>query len=373
MADDRSAALRRRFMDLSAKLDGAVVMAPMTKGSNVPYRRLCDRLGATITMGEMALAYQLLKGRKGEFALVIRGKDERCFGVQLAGFNPEQMAEGAKIAEAKGADLVDVNCGCPIDLFTRKGLGSALLRRPAKIGHIVEAMTKAVKIPVTVKIRLGWDEDDLNYLEVARAAVAAGAQAITVHGRTRTQRYRKDADWSKIGEVVAAVAPVPVVGNGDILFPHEIVAFRKTAGCAGVMTARGCLIKPWIFREAATGVVEDPTPDERLGLYAQWVALAREHWRDDEKGRARIREFLLWHLGFWCRYVPRRADGSYPRMQEREERFTPRSPLEASLSRNDAAAHEWIATLLLDGAEKAGDAPPPPSASDGEREVMPEG
>ena len=362
-------------MDLRAKLEGAVVMAPMTKGSNVPYRRLCDELGADVTMGEMAVAYQLLKGRRAEFALIIRGKDERCFGVQLAGFNAEQMGEAAKLVEQKGADFIDVNCGCPVDLFTRKGLGSALLRRPNKIGQIVEAMTKAVKVPITVKIRLGYDDDEQNYLEVAKVAAAAGAQAITVHGRTRTQRYRKSADWDKIGEVVVAVAPIPVIGNGDILWPHEITEFRRRAGAAGVMTARGCLVKPWIFREAKTGIPEDPTPEARLGIYGRWVELAREHWRDDEKGRTRIREFLLWHLGFWCRHAPRHADGSYPRMQEREEQFTPRTPLEALLWRNDVAAHEYVATLLLDGAEKAGDPPPLPAPVEGgdAREAMPEG
>jgi tRNA-dihydrouridine synthase 3 len=360
-------------MDLRQALAGAVVMAPMTKGSNVPYRRLCDELGADLTMGEMAVAFQLLKGKRSEFALIIRGKDERRFGVQLAGFNAEQMGEAAKIVEQKGADLVDVNCGCPVDLFTRKGLGSALLRRPTKIGQIVAAMTKAVRIPVTVKIRLGYDEDDQNYLEVARIAVDNGAQAVGVHGRTRTQRYRKAADWDKIGEVAAAIAPVPVIGNGDVLWPHEAVEFRRRAGCAAVMTARGCLVKPWLFREAKTGVPEDPTPEERLKIYGRWVSLAREHWRDDENGRKRIREFLLWHLGFWCRHAPRRPDGSYPRMQEREEHFTPRSPLEALLWRNDPAAHEYVTTLLLEGAERAGDPPPPPATGSDEREAMPEG
>jgi tRNA-dihydrouridine synthase 3 len=363
-------------MDFRDRIKGAVIMAPMTKGSNVPYRRLCDELGAGATMGEMAVAVQLLKGRKGEFALIVRAKNERFFGVQLAGFNAESLAEAAKLAEAKGADFVDVNCGCPIDLFTRRGLGSALLRKPEKIARIVEAMRAAVKIPVTVKIRLGWDDDDLNYLKTAKLAADAGAAAVTVHGRTRTQRYRKAADWARVGEVSAAIAPTPVVGNGDLLWGHEARAALQSGACDAVMTARGCLVKPWIFRESLTGVDEDPTPADRLAIYGRWVALAREHWRDDERGRARIREFLLWHLGFWCRYVPRRADGSYPRMQEREERFVPRSSEEALLSRNDAAAHEWIATSLLEGAERAGPPPPDPTengAAAPEREAMPEG
>jgi tRNA-dihydrouridine synthase 3 len=164
-----------------------------------------------------------------------------------------------------------------------------------------------------------------------------------------------------------------VIGNGDILFPHEIPACRERGRCAGVMIARGALIKPWIFREAATGQDEDPTPEERLEIYRRYVALGLEHFRDDEKGRRRLRGFLVWHLGFWCRHVPRRPDGSYPAMQEREEHFNPRSDAEALLSRNDPAAHEYLATLLLDGEERAGAPPPQPVAAEATRDLIPEG
>ncbi len=346
-------------------------MAPMTKGGNTPYRRLCQAFGATLTMGEMAVARQLLKGVRSEFALIRRGADERFFGVQLAGNDPEEMAEASKLVAERGADLVDLNCGCPIDLMTRRGLGSALLRRPTKLRRIVEAMSQAVSIPVTVKIRLGWSEDDLNYLTIAKAAVEGGAKAITVHGRTRTQRYRKSASWEAVGEVVAAV-PVPVIGNGDILFARDIEEFRRRSNCAGVMVARGALIKPWVFREAATRQDEDPTAEERLAIYRQYAELAAEHFGRDERGQKRVREFLSWHVGFWCRHVPRRPDGTYPAMQEREEHFEPRSELEGLLSRNDPAACEWVTTLIIDGIEKAGPPPPPPSG-ESERELIPEG
>ncbi len=359
-------------MSLNERLKDAVIMAPMTKGGNAPYRRLCQFFGATLTMGEMALARQLLKGVRSEMALIRRGPDEKFFGVQLAGNDPAEMAEAAKLVEGKGADLIDLNCGCPIDLMTRRGLGSALLQRPSKLKRIVEAMAQAVKIPVTVKIRLGWSDNDLNYLPNSKAAVEGGAQAVTVHGRTRTQRYRKNAVWEAVGEV-AAVVPVPVIGNGDILFAKDIRDFRARAGkCAGVMIARGALIKPWIFREAATGIDGDLTPAERLAIYRQYADYSREHFGKDEHGTKRVRDFLLWHLGFWCRYVPRRPDGSYPGMQEREEHFAPRSELEGLFARNDAPALEWMATLILDGEEKAGAAPPKPAAET-ERELIPEG
>ena len=329
-------------------LSGACVMAPMTKGSNLPYRQLCVELGARVTMSEMTVARKLKQRRRGEFALIRKAPQEPFFGVQLAGNDPDEMGWAAALVESRGADFVDVNLGCPIDHFTRKGLGAALGRQPARIRRIVAAMKATVDhVPVTVKIRLGWNDKARNYLEAAAAAVDGGADAIVVHGRTRQARYTMAADWDAIGEVAAAVR-VPVVGNGDLLFPHEIRAAIARSGCAGVMIARGALIKPWIFREAATGE-ESLTADERLAIYRRYVALARAHWGEDDYATTRIREFLVWHLGFWCRYAPRREDGSYPSMQQRESR-TPATPLDALLSRTDPEAHAYLADTLMAGA-----------------------
>lgn len=329
---------------LRETLQGALVMAPMTKGSNLPYRQLCQELGARVTMSEMAVARRLRQKRRGEFALIRRAPAERFFGVQLAGNHPDEMAWAAALAESRGADLVDVNLGCPIEYFTSKGLGAALAREPKRVRRIVEAMTRAVKrIPVTVKIRLGWNDQHRNYLDVARAAVDGGAGAVFVHGRTRAARYTSSADWNAIGEVASALT-VPVIGNGDLLFRHEIDAGFKT-GCTAVMSARGALIKPWLFREATEGDL-DPSAEDRVTMYRRYVALAKTHWGADDHGVARVREFLLWHLGFWCRYAPRRADGSYPAMQHRES-WIPRTPLEALLARSDAPAHDYLADRLI--------------------------
>src|SRR6187455_1737636 len=182
-------------------LTGALVMAPMTKGSNLPYRRLCTELGARVLVSEMVVARRLKQRRRSEFALIRRAPDERVFAVQLAGNKPEEMAWAAALVEARGADFVDVNLGCPIDHFTRMGLGAALGRQPTRVRRIVEAMCLAVKIPVTVKIRLGWNDRHRNYLDLARAIADGGADAITVHGRTREARYRTAADWDAIREV----------------------------------------------------------------------------------------------------------------------------------------------------------------------------
>jgi tRNA-dihydrouridine synthase 3 len=345
-------------MSFRESLAGAVVMSPMTKGSNLPYRRLCVELGARVVVSEMVVARRLKQRRRSEFALIRRAPNEPCFGVQLAGNKPDEMAWAAALVEARGADFVDVNLGCPIDHFTRMGLGAALARQPGRVRRIVEAMRAAVSVPVTVKIRLGWKDDMRNYLDLARAAVDAGVAAITVHGRTREARYRRAAEWEAIAEVAAAV-PVPVIGNGDLLFPHEIHHRLATSGCTAVMIARGALIKPWIFREA-TGGYWDITAEERVSIYRRYVELARHHWGEDEYGLARVRQFLRWHAGFWCRYEPRHHDGTWPLMQRRESGVPPRSPLEALLARHDDAALDYVTDELITSGDFS--RPPAPGA-----------
>jgi len=334
----------------------------MTKGSNLPYRRLAVELGARVTVSEMTLARRLKQRRRGEYALIRRAPEEPCFGVQLAGTDPEEMAWAAALAEERGADFVDVNLSCPIDFFTRKGLGAATARQPRRVVRIVEAIKAALRnIPVTVKIRLGWDASHLNHVEVARAAADGGASAIFVHGRTRNLRYRSAADWNAIAEVAASVN-VPVVGNGDLLFPHEADSARARSGSTAVMTARGALIKPWFFAEISRGY-RDVTGEERLAIYRRYVSLALEHWGGDTHGITRAREFLRWHLGFWCRYVPRRPDGTWPSMQERESSCFARTPMEALLARADEAALDWLADTLIAQEEiDPSDAPAPAGA-----------
>jgi tRNA-dihydrouridine synthase 3 len=287
----------------------------------------------------------LKQKRNAEFALIRRHADEPCFGVQLAALKPEEAAWAAALVAARGADFIDLNIGCPIDYFTRKGLGASIGRHPNRLRRLVEAVVRAAApLPVTAKIRLGWSDEDRNYLDQARAAIDGGAVALTVHGRTRNARYRLAADWRAIGEIVAAVA-VPVIGNGDLLFPHEIERARRESGCAAVMIARGVLIKPWIFREAASGYW-DITADDRLSLYRRYGALAREHWGTDDYGLERVRTFIAWHLDFWSRYVPRLPDGAWPSMQQRAGAWEPRSALEALLARGDEGTIAYLADCL---------------------------
>ena len=355
-------------MLIDETLRGAVVMAPMTKGSNLPYRQLCVELGARVTVSEMTVARRLKQRRNSEFALIRRFASEPCFGVQLAGTKPEEMAWATALVESKGANFVDINLGCPIDHFTRKGLGAALGRQPNRIRRLVEAMKQSAKtIPVTAKIRLGWNDETRNYMQQARAAIDGGADALFVHGRTRNARYRSAADWDAIGEIAAAV-PVPVVGNGDVLFPQDIDAALARTGCAGVMVARAALIKPWIFREATTGYW-DITTAERVALYRRYVTLARAHWGEDEHGLTRVRMFVRWHVDFWRRYLPQRPDGTFPSMQHRDDWIGERSPLDALLARGDEAGMEYVTDCLVRGEELDPEAAPPVTASPPVREV----
>lgn len=319
-------------------------MGPMTKGSNLPYRRLCVELGAQVTMSEMTVARRLKQKRKSEFALIRPFDGEPCFGVQLAGTNPEELAWAAALCESRGARLIDLNCGCPIDYFTHKGLGASLGRQPARQRRLVAAIKAAVSIPVTAKIRLGWNDEDRNFLDQAQAIVEAGADALVVHGRTRSARYRTAADWDAIASIAEAV-PVPVIGNGDILYGHDVAPSMARGQCHAVMTARGALIRPWVFREKETGY-RDMSGEDRLTVYRRYVTLARAHWGDDEFGLTRVRTFTRWHLDFWCREARPDETGQFPSMQTRTADAGARTPLEQMLCRADGQALDYLADCL---------------------------
>jgi tRNA-dihydrouridine synthase 3 len=328
-------------------------LAPLTFGGNLPFRRLCVEFGAEVTVGEMAVVFKLLKGRNSEFALLRSHPDEPFFGAQLADKKAESLAEGARLAESRGARFVDLNCGCPIDEISRRGLGASLLKKPGRLSRLVETMKKAVSVPVTVKLRAGWKEGKENVSELARACEEAGASAIAIHARTREQRYSKAADWDLIGRV-GAERGVPVVGNGDILTHFEARERRERSGVGSIMLARGALIKPWLFREIREGRGWQPTAEERLGVLWRFVELLREHFRDDEKGRRRALGFLSWHLNFFCRYQPlpesefaERAR-EHPLIQTRLPRAEPASPLERLLNDSRSETHQLLSRELLE-------------------------
>jgi tRNA-dihydrouridine synthase 3 len=331
--------------------EGAAILAPLTRGGNLPYRRLCVELGARITVSEMAVARDVVRGRRSEMALLRRGPTETHFGVQLADREPSQLGEAVEIAVSRDADFVDLNLGCPIDLFCRRGLGAALLRKPSRVGELVAAMRAATDRPVTIKMRLGYDDARPRFLEVARAAVENGVNAITLHPRSRSQRYRRAADWERVAELVEAV-DVPIIGNGDILSWRDAVRCRERSGCASVMIGRGTLIKPWIFREIAESRDYLLSPTDRLDLLRRYRSLALDHFRRDERGRRTVRSFLLWHLDFLTRYRPVPSEKidpeAHPLMQTRQEGRTVDSTPEGWIDSADTGDHERLADWLMD-------------------------
>ena len=330
---------------------GKVWLAPLTLGGNLPFRRLCVEQGAEVTVSEMVVVRKLLKDRNSEFALLRSHPSEPFFGVQLADRAPATLAEGARVAASRGARFVDLNCGCPIDQMTRRGLGASLLQKPGRLARLVAAMATAVQVPVTVKLRLGWREGKENVAELARACEEAGAKAIAIHGRTREQRYSRAADWDAIGRV-AAERGVPVIGNGDILTHFEARARCEQSGVSSVMLARGALIKPWLFREIREGREWLPTAEERFGLLWRFAELLREHFGPDERGTTRLLRFLPWHLGFFCRYRPfpealyAQEAREHPLLQTRRPDREAVSPLEGLLRDARPELHEALARTL---------------------------
>ncbi len=325
-----------------------IAMAPMAQGGNLPYRRLCREFGADLTCSEMVLAHKLLKG--GEGPLMRHHPSEDTFGIQLAGNRDDVLAQAARIAVDRGARFIDLNFGCPIDLVTRRGSGAALLKRPTRLAALVAAVRAAVDVPLSVKIRSGWSEDRINAVDIARGAEAAGADAVVVHGRTRAQRYKRSADWGVIAAVADAVR-VPVLGNGDLLTPWDLERRRRETPVRSFLVARGCLIKPWIFRELATGAPWHPTVAERWAVMRRYLDHALEHFGDDAKGRGRAHRFVIWHLHFWHRWRPYTADDFQAHLPEsliqRREDLVCEDPEQALLASADEADHEVIWERLL--------------------------
>jgi tRNA-dihydrouridine synthase 3 len=335
--------------------EGRLIMAPMTRGTDLPFRRLAGEWDAAVCFGEMAYAHKVVSGQTSEMALLRRHESERCFGVQLAGKRPEVLAEAAQIAEARGADFVDINLGCPIDDAIRRGFGAALLQRATRVADLVAAMKKSVSIPVTIKLRTGWSSEKPTFLKVARAACDAGVDAITLHARSRNQRYRRAADWGAVAELVDAV-DVPVIGNGDIFSWRDARERMQETGCAAVMIGRWALAKPWIFREFASSADIEHDSEARLSVLKRYVELCLETLGDDELGRRRTRRFLGFHQDFFYRYRRGARAIAVNSDDPREWGAEPENELESWLCRADTDAINSLCDWLIDGHDPV---PPP--------------
>ena len=303
----------------------------------------------------MAYARQVTRRSRAELALLRAHESEAEFGVQIAASTAQDALGAGRIAVERGAKFVDINAGCPIHDTIKRGMGATLLKRVNTMVDMVELMTGDLGVPVTVKIRSGWTEKETTAVETALRMQEAGAAAITLHPRSREQRYTKSADWSLVAATVEACS-IPVIGNGDILTWYEARDRQQLSGCASVMLARGALVKPWLFQEMREQRDWQPTAEERLAVYYRLACYMKEHFRDDDTGRTRAMRFLPWHFGFFCRYRPLPVEQfearakEHPLLQSRALDDPDASPLERLLRDVRVEVHAKIADLLWDAA-----------------------
>jgi nifR3 family TIM-barrel protein len=229
--------------------NGEFFLAPMAGITDLPFRSLMKRLGAEIVVSELVSADGIhFGGDKTKDLMRFDPKVERPYGLQLFGHDPERLHHAAQKAEAMGVDFIDLNLGCPVTKVVKKGAGSALLKNPNELAKILKALVDAVDIPVTIKIRTGWDQSQINAVEITRMAEDCGIAMVAIHGRTRAQKYEGEANWDIIGEA-ALKSGIKVVGNGDVTTAEGALKRQKDYPVAGVMIGRGCLKNPFLFQE----------------------------------------------------------------------------------------------------------------------------
>jgi len=277
-----------------------LALAPMAGVTDIAFRTVCRELGAGLTYTEMVSAKALVYRDKKTHSLLKLGENEHPAAVQIFGSDPGCMAQAAGLAiEFSGADFIDINMGCPVGKVVKSGDGCALMKDPDKAMRIIESVIKAVTVPVTIKIRKGWDKGNVNAAEFSKMAEAAGVSAITVHGRTRTQMYSGNADWDIIREVKKSVS-VPVLANGDIFKAEDAVKILKYTGADIAMIARGAMGDPWLFEQAealltAKDIPQPPPIKKRVDTALKQFEIAAKH-KGEKIACLEARKHYSWYL-----------------------------------------------------------------------------
>jgi len=309
------------------KLDGQVLLAPMSGVTDLPFRKLVKSFGASLVISEMIASKAMILQTKESLKKCQKEQNHYPTSVQLAGCEPEVMAEAAKLNQDLGADIIDINFGCPVKKVVNSFAGSALMKDEELATKIMQAVVKAVSIPVTMKMRLGWNKDNLNAPSLAKKAQDVGVQMLTIHGRTRCQMYNGNADWRAIAMVKQAVT-IPVIANGDIKNADDAKTAMNLSGADGVMIGRACYGKPWLINQInqeLAGCNVSPTPNianqkqiilqhlqDMVEHYGESTAisLAKKHigWyssglKDSAEFRATINQVDAWQNNAWQKII----------------------------------------------------------------------
>ncbi len=284
-----------------------LALAPMAGITDLPFRRICRRFGAGITITEMIASRAVDQGRERTERMAEIGADEHPVGIQIAGSDPDFLREAARWAESRGPDFIDINMGCPVKKICKQVAGSALLKDERRVARVIEAVVGATRLPVTLKIRTGWDEQSKNVARVAKIAEECGVQMLTVHGRTRAQMFNGHANWEDIGLAKAAVS-IPVIGNGDVTDAGSALEMLRISGCDGVMVGRAVQGNPWVLAEVRAAIMGEPlpappSPAERWAVvHEHMLALAEHH------GQAVASRLVRKHVPWYSKGLPGSAE-----------------------------------------------------------------